>query len=294
MDLVDKFLEYMRYERNRSPLTIRSYRQDLRAFEEFFQQLDDSLTWTTVDTDVMRDWMEAMMDSGNTATSVNRRLSALRSLYRYALSRGYVSHDPSHTLRGPKRGKPLPQFLREGEMDRLLDDVEWGSTFKDVRTRTIIITLYAAGLRRSELIGLNDASVDFHNRQLRVHGKRDKQRLVPFGDEMEQALRDYIALRDKTTPRLDDALFVEEDGTRITSDHVYRSVRRALSTVSTLKKRSPHVLRHTFATAMLNNGADLESVQRLLGHERLSTTEIYTHTTFEQLKKIYSNAHPRA
>lgn len=293
-DIVEKFLEYMRYERNRSPQTIRGYRQDLRAFEEFFQQLDGNLTWTTVDTDVVRDWIEAMMDNGNRATSVNRRLSALRSLYRFALSRGYAGHDPSHLLRGPKCGKPLPQFLREGEMDRLLDDMEWGDSFKDVRTRTIIMLFYETGLRRSELLGLNDASVDFVNRQLRVHGKRDKDRLVPFGDELARTLEQYIALRDKAIPRQCDALFVEDDGTRISTDHIYAHVRKALSAVSTLKKRSPHVLRHTFATAMLNNGADLEGVQRLLGHERLSTTEIYTHTTFEQLKKVYSNAHPRA
>lgn len=294
MDIVDKFLEYLRYERNRSPLTVQSYGRDLRAFEDYFHGLDPYLTWENVDADVVRDWVESMMDRGNRAASVNRRLSAVRSLYRFALSRSLVGGDPAHAVRGPKKGKPLPQFLREGEMDSLLDDVEWGTSFADVRTRTILMVFYETGLRRSELVSLDDRSVDLDRQELRVIGKRNKERVVPFGDELAASLRHYMEVRDETVSGQTGALFVEDDGSRISGNHVYRDVRRTLSLVCTLKKRSPHVLRHTFATAMLNNGADLESVQKLLGHEKLSTTEIYTHTTFEQLKQIYSNAHPRA
>lgn len=293
--MIEKFLEYMRFERNRSELTVKAYAKDLAQFEAYVASLDGALTLETVDADVIRDWMESMLDGGNTATSVCRRLSALRSLYRFALSRNLVEHDPAHAVKGPKTHRPLPQFLNEGEMNRLLDDVEWGESYKDVRTRTILITFYETGMRLSELIGLDDGSVDFAQREIKVTGKRNKQRIIPFGEELCTALRRYVALRDASVARCTPgALFLTEEGTRMSPDEVRTQVRRSLSAVCNLKKRTPHVLRHTFATAMLNNGADLESVQKLLGHEKLSTTEIYTHTTFEQLKQVYSNAHPRA
>lgn len=294
MDIVEMFLDYLRFERNRSALTIQSYRADLEAFETYFKGIDLYLSWDNLDEDVIRGWVEEMMDRGNLASSVNRRLSAVRSLYRYALSRNLVRRDPAHGLHGPKCGKPLPQFLREEEMNRLFDVMEWGTDYNNVRTRTLLLVFYETGLRRSELVSLDDTSVDLDNRQIRVLGKRNKERVVPFGEELAAALRKYISVRDANVCRDGKAFFVEPDGRRITGIHVYRDVRKALSGVCTLKKRSPHVLRHSFATAMLNNGADLESVQKLLGHEKLSTTEIYTHTTFEQLKQIYSKAHPRA
>lgn len=294
MDIVEMFLDYLRFERNRSALTIQSYRADLEAFEAYFKGIDLYLSWDNLDEDVIRGWVEEMMDRGNLASSVNRRLSAVRSLYRYALSRNLVRRDPAHGLHGPKCGKPLPQFLREEELNRLFDVMEWGSDYNNVRTRTLLLVFYETGLRRSELVSLDDTSVDLDNRQIRVLGKRNKERVVPFGEELAAALRQYISVRDTNVCREGKAFFVEPDGRRISSSHVYRDVRKALSGVCMLKKRSPHVLRHSFATAMLNNGADLESVQKLLGHEKLSTTEIYTHTTFEQLKQIYSKAHPRA
>ena len=180
-------------------------------------------------------------------------------------------------------------------MNRLLDDMEWGDTYKDVRTRTILITFYETGMRLSELTGLDDADVDYVTREIKVTGKRDKQRIIPFGEELCRALQEYTAKRNAViAQRASTAVFLTEEGTRMTSEEVRNEVKRRLSAVCNLKKRTPHVLRHTFATAMLNNGADLESVQKLLGHEKLSTTEIYTHTTFEQLKQVYSNAHPRA
>jgi integrase/recombinase XerC len=238
--------------------------------------------------------MESMMDKGNNATSVNRRLSALRSFYRFALSHHLVDKDPVHEIVGPKKLKPLPQFLKESEMDRLLEPDMWNSSYESVRARTIIITFYETGIRLSELIGLDDSSVDFENYQLKVTGKRNKQRIIPFGDELYEALADYINLRNEKIDRLSDALFLTSKGRRMTSNQVREEVKINLSKVCTLKKRSPHVLRHTFATAMLNHQAGLESVKKLLGHESLSTTEIYTHTTFEQLKREYANAHPRA
>lgn len=292
--MINEFLNYLKFERNRSDLTIKNYGEDLRAFEEFYGNLDSRLSWESVDSDIIRDWMESMMDKGNNATSINRRLSALRSFYRFALTRKLVDKNPVHGVTGPKKGRPLPQFLKENEMDRLLDAESWTESFEDVRDRAVITTFYETGIRLSELIGLDDSMVDFSNRQLKVTGKRNKQRVIPFGEELLATLRDYMKCRDKEVNRQSEALFVSSKGQRMTSSQVREAVKRNLSKVCTLKKRTPHVLRHTFATAMLNNKAGIESVKKLLGHESLSTTEIYTHTTFEQLKREYYSAHPRA
>lgn len=292
--MINEFLNYLKFERNRSDLTIKNYGEDLRAFKEFYGNLEGCHSWKSVDSDIIRDWMESMMDKGNNATSINRRLSALRSFYRFALARKLVDKDPVHGVTGPKKGRPLPQFLKENEMDRLLDTESWTEGFEDVRDRTVIMTFYETGIRLSELIGLDDSMVDFSNRQLKVTGKRNKQRVIPFGEELLATLRDYMKCRDKEVNRQSEALFVTAKGQRMTSSQVREAVRKNLSKVCTLKKRTPHVLRHTFATAMLNNKAGIESVKKLLGHESLSTTEIYTHTTFEQLKREYYSAHPRA
>ena len=292
--MINEFLNYLKFERNRSDLTIKNYGEDLRAFKEFYGNLEGCHSWKSVDSDVIRDWMESMMDKGNNATSINRRLSALRSFYRFALARKLVDKDPVHGVTGPKKGRPLPQFLKENEMDRLLDADSWTESFEDVRDRMVIMTFYETGIRLSELIGLDDCMVDFSNRQLKVTGKRNKQRVIPFGEELLATLRDYMKRRDKEVNRQSEALFVSAKGQRMTSSQVREAVRKNLSKVCTLKKRTPHVLRHTFATAMLNNKAGIESVKKLLGHESLSTTEIYTHTIFEQLKREYYSAHPRA
>ena len=292
--MIQRFLDYLKFERNRSDLTVKNYGDDLRAFETFCKDQNEPISWEAVDADVIRNWMEHMMDKGNNATSINRRLSALRSFYRFALSRKLVSKDPAHSITGPKRSKPLPQFLKEREMDRLLQPDLWTDGYEDVRNRTIVMTFYETGIRLSELTGLDDDAVDFVNHQLKVTGKRNKQRIIPFGDELDSTLRSYIERRNVELTNRTEGLFLTSKGERMTPEQVRKSVQRNLSKVCTLKKRSPHVLRHTFATAMLNNKAGIESVKKLLGHESLTTTEIYTHTTFEQLKREYSDAHPRA
>ena len=292
--MIGEFLDYLRFEKNRSELTVSSYAEDLKAFEAYFKNLDMLLSWETVDADVIRGWMESMMDKGNRGTSVNRRLSALRSFYRYALAHQKVARDPSRMIKGPKKAKPLPQFLKEEEMNRLLDVVEWGDDFESVRARTMLMTFYETGIRLSELTGLDDTAIDWANHAVKVLGKRNKQRIIPLGEELEHTLLIYIRVRDEQVKAGNGALFVTRKGERMSGDQVRNEVKRCLSLVSTLSKRSPHVLRHTFATAMLNHEAGLESVKKLLGHESLSTTEIYTHTTFEQLKRAYQEAHPRA
>ena len=263
-------------------------------FEEYFQALDGQPTWETIDGDIIRNWMEQMVDEGNSTTTVARRLSALKSLYRFALSHHLVKKDPTVSIRAPKLKKPLPSFLQEEQMDRLLDSDHWGDDYKSTCARTVIMTFYETGIRRAELMGLRDADVDFVNRQLKVTGKGNKQRIIPFGEELAETLRHYMSVRDEVVPKQEDAFFLSEKGCRLGGSQVETMVKSHLRMVSSMKKLSPHVLRHTFATAMLNHGAGIESVRRLLGHASASTTEIYTHTTFEQLKRVYQDAHPRA
>lgn len=292
--IVDQFLNYLRYERNRSPLTVQWYEESLRDFETYIQEVDDCLSLLTVDADLIRGWMERQMDEGKKPATVNRGLSAVRTFYRYALSRQLVEKDPACGITGPKKSKPLPQFVREAEMDRLFDENLDGGKYNNVRARTILLLFYETGIRLAELVSLNDEDIDFVAMQLKVTGKRDKQRIIPIGEELARALTDYMARRDQEVQKQSKALLLTGKGERMSRQQVQYLVKKHLSEVTTLKKRSPHVLRHSFATAMLNNGAGLESVKKLLGHESLNTTEIYTHTTFEQLKRVYNEAHPRA
>lgn len=292
---IDSFLDYLRLERAYSPRTVQSYGMDLNEFEAYLRRTDAELTLETVDADNVRNWTMEMMEGGQKETSVNRRLSALRSFYRYLLRKGVVEVSPMQTVRGPKKKKPLPMFLREEEMNRLLDETDFGEGFEGERDRLIIEMFYETGMRRAELVGLNEADVDFYRGQIKVTGKRNKQRLIPFGEELGSALRVYMEEKAQEVPEAEDgALFVQKSGRRVTDAWVYTMVKRNLSRVTTIKKRSPHVLRHTFATTMLNHDAEIEAVKELLGHESVSTTEIYTHTTFEELKNAYSKAHPRA
>ena len=236
------------------------------------------------------------------ASTVNRKLSTLRTFYKYLLRQGVIKVSPMQNVRGPKKKKPLPQFVREDDMDRLLDYALIDESWNGVRERVIIQLFYETGIRLSELVGLNEGDVDFVRKTIKVTGKRNKQRVVPIGDGLLESLRKYMEMKaeqfagngESLMENSQSPLFVTDKGARVYRGWVYNLVRKNLSQVVTLKKRSPHVLRHTFATAMLNNNADLEAVKELMGHESVTTTQIYTHTTFEELKKVYSQAHPRA
>ena len=292
--LKESFLRYLRCERNYSEKTVLSYGTDLRKFEEYFKGLDEGIDFLSVDPDLERGGVMAMMDAGYTATSVNRKLSSLRSFYRFLLRKGLVKADPMLKVAGPKKKKPLPVFVKEADMDRLLDAADFGEGFTGIRDRMIVEMFYSTGMRLSELVGLTDADVDFSSGLIKVTGKRNKQRLIPFGEELRGDMEAYLLARDENREGACDAFFVRKGGKAMLPETVRLIVKRNLSKVVTLKKKSPHVLRHSFATSMLNRHADLEAVKELLGHESLTTTEIYTHTTFEELKKVYEQAHPRA
>ena len=293
--MTEQFLDYLLLERNYSQSTVDNYGRALRSLSKYAQEQEEPLNWFTIDSDIVRNWLGEMMDEGEKASTINMKLSGVKTFYRWALRRGLVTKDPVSMVQGPKKQRPLPHFVRDKDMDRLLDPMRWGDDYESSLARTLLIVFYETGIRLAELVGLDDKDVDTVNRQLKVMGKRRKQRIVPFGEEMARTVANYKSKRDEAiAEKQSEAFFLNKKGKRVSRGLVEKLVKQALGAVPMLGKRSPHVLRHTFATSMLNNGAGLESVKKLLGHESLATTEIYTHTTFEQLKRAYKKAHPRA
>ena len=292
---IDSFLEYLSAERSYSPLTVRKYGDSLRVFQKFFEELDATLTWRTVDASVVREWVVYMLDKeGKDISTVNYGgLSPLRTFYKYLRRMGWVDVNPMEKVVAPKMPKKLPSFVREKDIDRLLSEMEEDTSFEGIRDRLIVMMFYETGIRRAELLSLRDTDVDLRSMQLKVTGKRNKQRIVPFGNELKEEVEKYLGARAEITDATPERLFVKKDGQPVGYAKVGEIVKKNLSKVTQQKKRTPHVLRHSFATAMLNNDADLGSIQKLLGHENLATTEIYTHLSFEELKDVYKNAHPR-
>lgn len=291
---IDQFTDYLRLERNYSPKTVNSYRRDLVLFRQFLAETDSELDLLTADRDVVRLWIVEMMDRHQTSTTVNRKLSTLRSFYKFLRMKGITDKSPVQGIKGPKNKKPLPQFVKESDMNELLDNTDLGEGYMGVRDKTVIAVFYETGMRMAELIGLDDRDIDMGTRTIKVTGKRDKQRFIPFGEDLENRLRDYLKARTQAFGETSGAFFLNQRGERIPRHQVYLLVKKALTKVSDVSKKSPHVLRHTFATSMLNHNAELGAVKELLGHNSLQTTEIYVHTTFKELKEIYKQAHPRA
>ena len=293
--LTEDFLIYFQTERNKSDLTVENYRIDLKEFETFFDSLNEGITWTNVDESTIREWVIYMMEEQQLkASSVNRKLSALRSFFRYLLMTRRIDVNPMLRITGPKRQKPLPAFMRDDEMNRLLEYLDEDTSYEGVLAKTVILMLYLTGMRRAEILSLSDDDIDFASRQIKVTGKRNKQRIIPFGNELEQQVRQYLQARSDQFGISFDRLFINTKAAPLTPTQLTAIVKDNLSTVTTQEKRSPHVLRHTFATSMLNSGADLAAIQKLLGHASLATTQVYTHVSFEELKTAYKNAHPRS
>ena len=292
--LVDSFLDYLRYERNYSNYTIEAYSKDVRQFEEYVKLNKESVFVPgDVDADLVRSWIVSLMDEKISPVSVNRKLSSLKSFFKFLMKQGSISVNPLRLITGPKTKKPLPYFVRDKEMELLLDGDGFDEDFEGVRDRLILEMLYDTGIRRSELIGIQDSDVDFGAMQIRVTGKRNKQRLIPFAEGLKNLIQAYTEVRNREVGSESGWFFVRKNGEQLSAGIVYTIVKKKLSEIPTLAKRSPHVLRHSFATSMLNNGAELNAVKELLGHSSLASTSVYTHTTFEELKKVY-HAHPRA
>lgn len=292
--LIDSFLDYLRYERNYSNYTIGAYSKDLRQFEDYVKKYKEGIfDPVDVDTDLVRNWVVVLMDEKLSPVSVNRKLSSLKSFFKFLMKQGSISVNPLRLITGPKTKKPLPYFIKDKEMEFLLDGDGFGEDFEGVRNRLMLEMLYDTGIRRSELIGMQDSDVDCESMQIRVTGKRNKQRLIPFAEGLKNLIQAYTEVRNREVGSESGWFFVRKNGEQLSAGILYTIVKDKLSEIPTLAKRSPHVLRHSFATSMLNNGAELNAVKEILGHSSLASTSVYTHTTFEELKKVY-HAHPRA
>ncbi len=289
--LVNRFLRYIRYEKNFSTHTVLSYKNDLSQFKAFFEQNHCAADLYAVAGEDVREWVAVLVEQKMSPRSIARKLSSVRAFYRFLLVHDEVAVNPAKDVLVPKSRKGLPLYVRQDSMDELLDDFSYGADFEGVRDRLIVAMLYETGMRRAELIALKD--IDVRARELKVIGKRNKQRIVPFGEELEQLIEEYRCARQENGLPANDYFFLRKDGKPLYPQLVYRLVKQKLSQVCTLERRSPHVLRHTFASAMLNNGAGINSVKELLGHHSLASTEVYTHITIEELKRSYNQALPK-
>ena len=288
------FLNFLKYEKRYSAHTITAYENDLNQFILFGSQLIDDFSLEQVDYHLIRLWIISLMNEGSVSRTVNRKISTLKSFYRFLHREGLIEANPTDHVIMPKMAKKLPEFVQEKEINFLLDGQFFGADFEGVRDRAILTFFYSSGIRLSELVGLRFGDVNLDTQVVKVTGKRNKDRLIPFPVEMSQILRVYIQMRNTLFPDAGNILFLTNNGDPVYSKLIYRVVNKHLSLVTTIDKRSPHILRHSYATHLLNRGADLNAIKELLGHANLAATQVYTHTSFEQLKKVYKQAHPRA
>lgn len=306
---IDSFLCYLKNVKRYSPNTLSAYADDLNQFVEFCEKVELIQAWTEVTSKMVRRFevglMSGKLEFGEgdrkrrpkpmTGKSVRRKLSTLRTFFKYQLREGLLTDDPTETVITPKIGKKLPVFVPDYKMDELLDEEALGKDdFKIFRDMVLIMMAYYTGMRRSELVGLKVEDVDLSLRIIRITGKGDKQRIVPMLDELVDEVERYIKARDGKVKGKHSFFFITNAGAPANEKYVYRHVKNCLKDVTSLSKRSPHVLRHSFATALLNNGACIEAIRELLGHSSLAATQVYTHNSFESLKRVYNQAHPRA
>ncbi|MCH2199336.1 MAG: tyrosine-type recombinase/integrase [Flavobacteriales bacterium] len=294
MSRIDLFLQYLRSEKRSSEHTVKSYATDLGQFQDYLAsqyEIDDLTTSTSM---MIRSWLADMKSRGISAKSMHRKRSSLSSYFKFARKQGWADHDPVKKTVAPKMEKRLPVFASEDQMGKLLDEVmKGGEDFSSKRDHLMVTIFYETGIRLSELIGIKMQAIDFQRGILKVLGKRNKERLIPLSKETLDLTKDYIESRQAITGSGDAYLLCTDRGAKLYPNFVYRKVNSYLGKVSSLDKRSPHVLRHTFATHMLNNGAQLNTVKELLGHANLSATQVYTHNTIEKLKNIHEQKHPK-
>lgn len=291
----ESFLNYLEHEKRFSPHTLTAYRTDLEQFLQFLDrtfdiQAPDEVTHTQV-----RSWTVDLLDQGRSTSSINRKLSTLKTFYRFLQRRHGLERNPMLKVLSPKMGKRLPQVVRADELDKLFEQIQFPVDFEGQRDRVVLEILYHTGMRRAELIQLKQRDIDFSANILKVLGKGNKERLIPFGPGLAQLLQAYIDLCQQTFGDTNyPHLLLTKQGKPLYPKAVYNIVTKYLSAVSTVEKKSPHVLRHSFATHLSNNGADLNAIKALLGHANLAATQIYTHNSIEKLKKVYESAHPKA
>lgn len=290
----ESFANYLKYERQYSDHTITSYVKDIDQYGLYLishLDLDDIQTATHLH---VRSWVVHLMNNNYAPKSVNRKLSSIKTFYKYQKKVGKMKVNPAAKIQGPKLSKRLPTVVRKADIDRGLTLLEEEDSFASYRDLTMINLLYQTGIRRAELINLKDNDVNVARKTIKVLGKGNKERLIPISSELSDLIKSYISMRDKELDKCESYLLVTDKGRKMYPKFVYGKVKRWLSGVSTVEKRSPHVLRHSFATHLADNGAELNAIKELLGHASLAATQIYTHNSIERLKDVYSKAHPRA
>jgi integrase/recombinase XerC len=298
MGHLEVFLQYLKFEKRFSPHTLIAYENDIKQFVQFVQQSDVS-DFNPANTDFkqIRRWVVNLMNQDMATKSVNRKLSSVKAFYRFLHRQAIIASNPASRVNGPKIKKRLPAFIEKKNLDDLLDHDYFSDDFEGLRNRLIVEMLYFTGVRRSELINLRLVDVDLGSKTIKVTGKRNKERIIPINPAFASSIQVYLKKRKETCEGLNDLsspVFITVQGNKIYDKLVYRVVKESLLLVTSASKRGPHIIRHSFATHLLNNGADLNAIKELLGHANLSATQVYTHNTFEKLKSIYKQAHPRA
>jgi integrase/recombinase XerC len=292
---IQSFVDYLKFEKRYSPHTIISYQSDLR---DFFKYLDDTfgkVDLKNINHNQIRSWLAEQKENGVTAKSLNRKISTLRSFFKYQLKNGKIDNSPVTKVIAPKIKKRLPVFLKEEDIKLLAETLETSSEdWKTLNARILVALFYNTGMRLTELINLKQKQVDYNKSLIKVLGKGNKERIIPLSRETVQMLQEYHRMKKKEFENSEDALIITEKGKKLYPKYAYLLVKKCLAGISTLDKKSPHVLRHSFATHLMNNGADLNAVKELLGHSSLAATQVYTHTTIEKLKEVYKKAHPKA
>ena len=285
----NNFLKYIEFEKRYSKHTLISYNTDLTQFFNFLDVEYDISDISEVSHQIIRSWISSMLDGGISSRSVNRKITTLKSFYKYLMQEDEVTENPTQKIISPKNAKKLPVFVEKSKMDELLSEIEFPDTFEGERDKLIIDVFYMTGMRLSELLGVKKEDIDFSKSSIKVLGKRNKERIIPLSINLLNQLKKF-----SEKYKINSCFFVNLESKKLSSKNIYNIVNKYLSMVSSLEKKSPHILRHTFATHMLNNGADINAIKEILGHANLSATQVYTHNTIEKLKTIYKQAHPRA
>ncbi|MBN2634808.1 MAG: tyrosine-type recombinase/integrase [Prolixibacteraceae bacterium] len=289
----ESFINYLQFEKRYSSHTVIAYKNDLDQFVQFCTEMIGAFNIKEVNAKLVRDWIVTLMEQGLAARSVNRKVTTVKSYFKYLMKEQLVDANPAVHLPLPKIRKKLPNFVEENNLNHLLDDGFFENDFTGIRDQLIISLLYGTGIRLSELLGLKEIDFDKKEYLIRVLGKRKKERIIPYPKSINKLLELYVQIKNETVGSNTERLLVTESGKPVYEKLIYRVVKSNLAKVTLLEKKSPHVLRHTYATHLLNKGADLNAVKELLGHSNLAATQIYTHTTFERLHDIYKQAHPR-
>jgi integrase/recombinase XerC len=294
--VLEAFLNYLRFEKRYSHHTISSYQSDLAFFFGFTQQLFETQKPQEISSAMIRSWLASMKEKGDSSRSINRRISTLKSFFRYLLRHQIISASPMTTIVSPKVKKRLPVFVEQKDLHTLFQHVEFPEGWEGILHRTIFMFFYATGMRLSELVQLKDKQVDYSKSQIKILGKGNKERIVPFGPGMREQVEIYRQNRNSFMVSVDgeQRFFISQKGHSLSPRYVQLTIKKYLSLITTVEKKSPHVLRHSFATHLMNNGAELNAVKELLGHSSLAATQIYTHNTIEKLKDVYRKAHPKA